>query len=521
MSDVYSMAEICQRKDEFGLDTKSMVYLWCMSRLLGASLWYLAQVEDAPELGFFVPRIPGIIVVNSRHGELLQNFYSGVSSDFPSTVIQLPVDFDFLVKNLEARNMFQVGRQATELAKLRRIANLTRVTNFIICDSVRDAFGPVVLHILAWPHGFVTQGFDGPAYPGWQKTDIESSRIGWDPQFDKRMLQVFVLSGLRQYASSLEYRMVHGYSIGPPEPVQAHASPASSTGSNEDWYGLGDHDTAEDSSEDGGNHESPEPRSVLGIGSDTEDDATSIAGTENNSEANEEAKDDVEDKAEDESESEVDEGTDGSHTESDGWTTVEYTDEDVEADANEAEDTTAADDALEDETTDSDCSSSDNANDKASEYAPSEPDRETEFEYQQLRVSRREQNALTQWPQDPASDAEEDDLPEPEADEIPDFEGMVIANQEMFDQLVAMVTPPPASAHNGAQQAGGVGTARLETDTRIEPSYYEEAGAFGYGFEPDAGYASNAYGHDLDMTDLGGIFEEADYDADLMDTSAG
>ena len=106
-----------------------------------------------------------------------------------------------------------------------------------------------------------------------------------------------------------------------------------------------------------------------------------------------------------------------------------------------------------------------------------------------------------QWSQVPSSDTEEEDLAESEADETPDFEGMVIANQEMFDQLVAMVTPPPDAApeHAGNPIVAG-------SRTRIEPSYYEKAGVYGYGFEPEIG--------------LCWVFVKEECDADLMDTSA-
>ena len=176
--DIFTVGEICRRQNDFSLDETSVQYLWMMSRLLGASLWYLAQVPCAPEIGFFVPRMPRFNVLSSISGHVAYRFYSPDSQEFPSTLVQPPVSVDILLRNLEARNVSTVGRQTTELTALREIQEAEDVTHFFLCDIERDALGPLTVGVIPWPSGSVFVGFGSRAYPGWSKDEISSSLNG-------------------------------------------------------------------------------------------------------------------------------------------------------------------------------------------------------------------------------------------------------------------------------------------------------------------------------------------------------
>ena len=212
-------------------------------------------------------------------------------------------------------------------------------------------------------------------------------------------------------------------------------------------------------------------------------------------------------------------------------------------------------DILEDDTLASD-SSSESGSDTGSEYSPSPSECDTTLEYRQFRVSKREQNSILRLPQHRSSDTEENDRHEQEANEDsgqhqspdtedddrlgsdvnedPDFEGFVIPDRESFETFVSLFTTPSVTAQsNGGQpdvavseeapaqqyQADEAGEAHLGTNIPLDPIYYANDGAYESGFGPEAGYASNACGYDMDMMDVCGIFGGEDYNVDRMDTS--
>lgn len=539
--DIFTVGEICRRQAEFGLNTTSVQYLWVMSRLLGASLWYLAQGPCAPEIGFLVPRMPRFNVLSSVSRHVAERFYSPDSQEFPSTMIQPPVSADILLRNLEARNVFPVGRQATELTALREIQEAEDVTHFFLCDIERDALGPLTVGVMPWPSGSVFVGFETRAYPGWSKDDIFSSPNGWDFDFDECKLKAFATTGARMFATSTERALIRARTQVRMlrylrEQEDAQGSSASSTTGDE--VRTNDQDDGDDDSDgndndsdvhdndsddndndpDNGSQHSSEEGSFVIINPDIQEEAVASIEVEIEEDTDDEADEDVEDV-----ENEIDEDT------------IEPVDEDIQADADPADVTDTDIDVFEDDAFSID-SSSDSGTDAASEYSPSTSEGETTLEYQPYCISRREQDSLSQWQQSPFSQTEEDAPSESEADEEVGFEGFVIPDRESFESFVSLFTTPTVTAQNAggqpnAHQPNSVGEVTLRPNTRIEPTYYyEEAGAYEYGssgFGPEVGYASNRCGSDMDLDlvdvmDLSEVLVREDfYDPDRMDTTAG
>ena len=53
--DFFESADIVRRREEFHLSDGHLGCLWIWSRLLGANIWYLAQLDSVPGVGIFVP----------------------------------------------------------------------------------------------------------------------------------------------------------------------------------------------------------------------------------------------------------------------------------------------------------------------------------------------------------------------------------------------------------------------------------------------------------------------------------
>ena len=372
-----------------------------MSRLLGVSLWYLAQIPCAPEIGFFIPRMPGFNVFDSDHRHVAERFYSPNHQDYPTTMTQLPVSTEVLFRNLEMRNALPIGRQATELAALRRIQVAEGVTNWFLCDVTRAAHGPLEIGIMPWPAGSIFRGFENLAYPGWKRTDIVSSRNGWDPESDELRLNAFATTSARMFATSTEIRLIRAeIRIAILEYLrdQEHDHGSSTELSDSDDEQAEDNEADENGPDMRGSRDS-----------DSEDEAQTVIESE--------IAYDVTDEIDLEAKNGIDEDLDEVDIENSADNVIEACNGEGDPDIDDADMTESSDiDAVEDDTFDSDCSS-DTDIDTASEYTPSLSEGDSSLESEHCHVSQREQDSLSQGLRDPLSDSEEDALSESGVDE--------------------------------------------------------------------------------------------------------
>ena len=206
--DIFEISFLYRRRQEYRLPARSVDFLWRMSRLLGANFWYVAQLESAPEIGFLIPHIPALTILGSGHNDVVEGFYRSFDPRHPFATIQVPLETDFLLEVLENRNMLSHGRQATEISTLRQIRRAEGVTHWIICDTGRDRIGAVEIHVLPWPRGTVSEGFQTLRYPGVTEVRMQRMSYGWDTDEDKSNLDDFVEERIQSSAALMERRWV-------------------------------------------------------------------------------------------------------------------------------------------------------------------------------------------------------------------------------------------------------------------------------------------------------------------------
>ena len=199
--DVFEIGNLLQRGNEFGLEEDSWGYLWTLSRLFGATLWYVAQLNCAPEVVFLVPVIPGITVHTTDYRNVLENFYSPADSTFFSSIIQIPISTEYISRHLKIRSMVNQSRQLAELKKLEEAKD---VTHWVICDSVRDTHGVLQIDIVPWPRGSVFDGFLDSQYPGFTAPDVPMERNGWDEDVDHEYLENYGECEVDSFAEDME-----------------------------------------------------------------------------------------------------------------------------------------------------------------------------------------------------------------------------------------------------------------------------------------------------------------------------
>jgi hypothetical protein len=162
------------------IDRVSLRELWTAHRIFGQDHFFLLQLDEAPEVGIWMP-FPADIEVVESHKRLLalvgqDHYWERMNSEWPLN-LAVPVTTDNLAAHLNALDPPGIAPFDPQLDEIRKIAKARGVSHWWIVDFKRELrFGTVEeywprLHAVPWPSKDLVHGYHALHFPTWPRWD--------------------------------------------------------------------------------------------------------------------------------------------------------------------------------------------------------------------------------------------------------------------------------------------------------------------------------------------------------------
>ena len=203
---VLAIREILRSPHRYRLKHVSMNNLWILSRLLGVTHVFLAQIKDAHSLGFWVPVLPYYDVKPAMtQANHMTKFYCAA---LRSSIEQIPLSTAFIQDRIGLDPSFrhETVNLSDIMSEMEKVATDGEMTHWCAFDYASRNGGLPDLCLVPWPRESVIDGFRTPMYPGYSRKCRPSNVNGWSTNSDTDMLASVVEEQRWMAVASLEAR---------------------------------------------------------------------------------------------------------------------------------------------------------------------------------------------------------------------------------------------------------------------------------------------------------------------------
>ena len=187
-AEALAITEILRRPRQYHLNDRSMNDLWILSRLLGVTHVFLAQMRDARGLGFWVPILPYYDAMPAAtQVDHMTRFYRAGSR---SSVEQIPLLTVFIRDRLVLHRGFrhETVNFSDIMSEMEKVARDGDETFWCVFDYPSRNGGPSDICLVPWPRDSIIHSFQTRTYPGHSPRGRPSTVSGWASNFDRAML---------------------------------------------------------------------------------------------------------------------------------------------------------------------------------------------------------------------------------------------------------------------------------------------------------------------------------------------